>query len=152
MPTETTPTSTMPTATNAWGDTKIAVILRDDLPAWQKLNMTAFLVSGVAHTAPESIGEAYADADGTKYLPMLGQPVLVFAAGSDELTRSLDRALGRDVVPAVFTEDLFATGNDVDNRAAVAAVARADLHLTGLAMRADRRDIDKITKGLRLHG
>jgi hypothetical protein len=142
----------MDTEMSARPETKIAVILRDDLPAWQKLNMTAFLVSGVAHTAPESIGEAYADADGTKYLPMFGQPVLVFAASSDELTRTLDRALRRDVSPAVFTEDLFATGNDIDNRAAVAAVARADLRLTGLALRADRREVDKITKGLRLHG
>ncbi len=102
--------STMTTEMSARPDTKIAVILREDLAAWQKLNMTAFLVSGVAHTAPESIGEAYADADGTKYLPMFGQPVLVFAATSDELTRSLDRALARNVVPAVFTEELFATG------------------------------------------
>ena len=28
--------------------TKIAVVIRDDLPVWQKLNMTAFLASGVA--------------------------------------------------------------------------------------------------------
>jgi hypothetical protein len=143
--------STMTTEMSARPDTKIAVILREDLAAWQKLNMTAFLVSGVAHVAPESIGEAYGDADGTKYLPMFGQPVLVFAATSDELTRSLDRALARNVVPAVFTEELFATGNDVDNRAAVAAVVRSELRLTGLALRADRRDVDKITKGLRLH-
>ncbi len=143
--------STMTTEMSARPDTKIAVILREDLAAWQKLNMTAFLVSGVAHTAPESIGEAYADADGTKYLPMFGQPVLVFAATSDELTRSLDRALTRNVVPAVFTDELFATGNDVDNRAAVAAVVRDELRLTGLALRADRRHVDKITKGLRLH-
>ncbi len=132
-------------------DTKIAVILREDLPTWQKLNMTAFLVSGVAHTAPESIGEHYADADGTKYLPMFGQPVMVFAADAEGMRRTIDRALSRDVVPAVFTDELFATGNDIDNRAAVAAVARADLRLAGLALRADRRDVDKITKGLRLH-
>ena len=131
--------------------TKIAVLLRTDLPMWQKLNMTAFLVSGIAHTAPESVGEAYQDADGTKYLPMFGQPVLVFGTDSAGLTRSLDRALHRGVVPAVFTEELFATGNDVDNRAAVAAVRLGDLRLAGLAVRADRRDIDRITKGLRLH-
>ncbi|SFQ39113.1 Protein of unknown function [Amycolatopsis rubida] len=29
-------------------DTKIAVLLRDDLASWQRLNVTAFLVSGVA--------------------------------------------------------------------------------------------------------
>ena len=29
-------------------DTKIAVVLRDDLAVWQKTNVTAFLVSGIA--------------------------------------------------------------------------------------------------------
>jgi hypothetical protein len=52
----------------------------------------------------------------------------------------------------VFTEELFATGNDVDNRAAVAAVEREKLRLTGIAFRSDRRHVDKIVKGLRLHG
>ena len=77
---------------------------------------------------------------------------MVFAADAEGMRRTFDRALSRESCPAVFTEDLFSTGNDVDNRAAVANVARADLALTGLALRADRRDVDKITKGLRLHG
>ena len=132
-------------------DTKIVVIVRDDAEVWQRLNMTAFLTSGVAARHPESIGEDYVDADGTKYLPMFGQPVLVFLAGKDDLTRAFDRALARDVTVSVFTGDLFATGNDADNRAAVADVPRAELDVTGLAFRAHRRDADKITKGLRLH-
>ncbi len=132
-------------------DTKIAIIVRDDLPTWQKLNLTAFLTSGVTHLAPEAVGDPYEDADGTKYAPMLGQPVLVFASDRAGLTRSLERALSRGIVPAVYTEDLFATGNDVDNRAAVAAVPRADLNLAGIALRGPRRDVDKVTKGLVLH-
>src|SRR3954454_15795158 len=84
-------------------DTKIAVVLRADLAPWQELNVTAFLASGVATGAPESIGEHYADADGTKYLPIFGQPVLVYAAeGRDDLARVLDKALARDLMPAIF--------------------------------------------------
>lgn len=132
-------------------DTKIVVVVRDDTAIWQRLNMTAFLTSGVAARHPESIGEDYVDADGTKYLPMFGQPVLVFTAGKDYLVRVLDRALARDVTVSVFTSDLFTTGHDIANRAAVAAVPRAELDVTGVAFRADRRDADKITKGLRLH-
>ena len=45
--------------------TKIAVVIRDDLPVWEKLNMTAFLASGVAASAPDAVGADYADADGT---------------------------------------------------------------------------------------
>jgi hypothetical protein len=132
-------------------DTKIVVVLRADVPVWQKLNMTAFLASGVAATAPESIGENYADADGTKYLPMFGQPAMVFEASADELARTLERALARGAVPAVFTATLFDTGHDAANRAAVAAVRRPELDLVGVAFRTDRRDADKITRGLRLH-
>ena len=65
-------------------DTKIAVLLRDDLASWQRLNVTAFLVSGIAATQPELVGEPYEDADGTQYLPMFRQPVLVFE-GTKEL-------------------------------------------------------------------
>lgn len=59
-------------------DTKIAVLLRDDLEPWQRLNVTAFVVSGLGTASPEVIGEPYADADDTVYLPMFRQPVLIF--------------------------------------------------------------------------
>jgi len=131
--------------------TKIAVVISDDLPVWQKLNMTAFLASGVAAIAPDAIGADYADADGTRYSPMFGQPVLVFEGDATRLARTLERAVSRGVIPTVFTTDLFATGDDTANRAAVAAVPRADLNLAGIAIRADRKIVDKITEGLRLH-
>lgn len=43
-------------------DTKVALIVRDDLAAWQKLNVVAFLATGVAAEAPEALGEPYEDA------------------------------------------------------------------------------------------
>jgi hypothetical protein len=133
-------------------DTKIVVVLREDLPTWQKLNVTAFLASGVAATAHDAIGEHYVDADGTRYAPMFGQPVLVFAADADRLARTVNRALTRGVQPAVFTADLFGTGHDAANRAAVAATTRADLDLVGVGLRGARKAVDKIVDGLRLHG
>jgi hypothetical protein len=132
-------------------ETKIAIVVREDLASWQKLNMTAFLAAAIAADAPESIGEHYEDADGTKYLATFGQPAMVFAGTGAELTRTRERALARGVVPAIFTEDLFATGNDADNRAAVRAVATADLDLVGLALRAPHRDADAVLRGLPRH-
>ncbi|HEY2205251.1 MAG TPA: DUF2000 domain-containing protein [Pseudonocardia sp.] len=132
-------------------DTKIAVLLRDDLPTWQRLNVTAFLVSGIAGARPELVGEPYADADGTPYLAMFGQPVLVFAGTKETLTAARERALGRELPLAVFTSDLFVTGNDRVNRAAVRAVPGADLDLVGLAVHGPRNAVDKILKGARLH-
>lgn len=132
-------------------DTKIAVILRADLPVWQKLNMTAFLVSGIAATQPDVIGADYEDASGNVYLPMFGQPVLVFAGDAAQLRAAYERARSRDLPFALFTEDLFATGNDRDNRATVKAVAGDDLRIVGLALRAEKRAVDKVVKGLALH-
>lgn len=131
--------------------TKIAIVVRTDLPTWQKLNVAAFLASGIAASSPESIGRGYNDADGTRYTPLFGQPVMVFGADRERLTRTLNRALSRGVVPAIFTTELFTTGHDEANRAAVAAAARDSLDLAGIAIRADRRTIDKIVDGLRLH-
>lgn len=132
--------------------TKIAVLLRDDLAVWQRLNVTAFVVSGVAGTQPELLGEDYADADGTRYLPMFGQPVMIFEGGAQTLAAAHRRAVERGLACAVFTEELFKTGNDADNRAAVSAVHRADLRLVGMALHGPKNAVDKALKGARLHG
>jgi hypothetical protein len=132
-------------------DTKIAVLLRDDLETWQRLNVAAFLTSGITAAYPQLVGEPYADADGTAYLAMLGQPVLVLEGDRDLLTAAHERCLRRDLVPSVFTADLFRTGNDDDNRAAVAAVPRAGLDLVGLGIHGPRNAVDKIVKGARMH-
>jgi hypothetical protein len=132
-------------------ETKIAVLLRDDLATWQRLNVTAFLVSGIAGRTPELIGEDYVDADGTVYQPMFRQPVLVFEGDRDTLAAAHARALDRGVRPAVFTADLFATGNDDDNRAAVRRAPRDKLDLVGLAIHGQKNAVDKILKGAHLH-
>jgi hypothetical protein len=132
-------------------DTKIAVVIRADLEAWQKLNVSAFLTSGITAAFPECVGEQYEDGSGTRYLSMIGQPILIYGADRPALTRALERALARDVTPAVYTEDMFKTTHDAANRQAVKAVIRGELNLVGLAMRAERKIIDKIVDGLKFH-
>lgn len=132
-------------------DTKIAVLLREDLETWQRLNVTAFLVSGLGTAVPEVIGEPYADADDTPYLPMFRQPVMVFEGPKELLTTAHTRAVSRGVILSVFTSDLFATGNDRDNRAAVRAVRRDGMDLVGLAVHGPRNAVDKTVKGASMH-
>ena len=132
-------------------ETKIAVLLRDDLLPWQALNVTAFLASAVAGSFPEVIGQPYADADGTAYLPMFRQPVLVLTGDARLLETAHERALARGLAVAVFTEELFATGHDEANRAAVRAVPTERLDLVGIGLRAPHRDADAILRGLRRH-
>jgi hypothetical protein len=133
-------------------DTKVAVVVRDDLAAWQRLNVTAFLMSGIsAQAGPEAIGEDYVDGDGRGYLPLLVQPVLIFETGAAKLRTMRERAERRDVPVAIYTAEMFTTGNDADNRAAVRAVATADLDLVGLGVRAAHRDVDAIMRGAERH-
>jgi hypothetical protein len=133
-------------------DTKVAVVLRDDLAVWQKANVTAFLISGIAGTDPSLVGEPYVDGSGNRYLPMLRQPIMVFAADAAGLRRAYERAMQRGVDRlAIYTAELFATGHDEANRAAVAAVPADELDLVGIALRAERKTVDKVLDRLRPH-
>jgi hypothetical protein len=133
-------------------DTKVAVAVRDDLEVWQRLNVTAFLISGVAAAASaEAIGEDYLDADGNRYLPLLVQPVIVLEAGAEKLKTVRERAQRRDVPIALYTWEMFTTGHDAANRAAVRAVAADDLDIVGIALRAPHRDADAVLRGLSRH-
>jgi hypothetical protein len=132
-------------------DTKIAVVVRTDLEPWQKLNVASFLSGGIAAAFPECIGSPYLDSSGTKYQSLIGQPILIYGADRAALMRALERALARNVTPAVYIEDMFKTTHDEANRAAVKAVARADLNLVGIAVRAERKVVDKIVDGLKFH-
>lgn len=127
-------------------------MVRENLATWQKLNVASFLAGGLVGAAPELGGEPYQDGSGRFYGPLIRQPVLIFAATTEELQQVLQRAQGRSVRAHLYTNELFSTGNDIDNRAAVAAVATADLDLVGLGLHGERKDIDKIIKGLKLHG
>ena len=133
-------------------DTKVAVVVRDDLAVWQRLNVTAFLMSGVIGAAEaDAIGPPYVDGSDVAYLGMLVQPVLVYEATGAKLRTVHARALSRGVPFAIYTFDLFATGHDDDNRAAVRAVPTDALDLVGIALRAAHKDADGVLRGLKRH-
>lgn len=133
-------------------DTKIAIVLRDDLAGWERVNVTAFLASGVTAARPELVGEAYADAAGTAYLALLGRPVTALETDAATLAAVRERAVRRGLDVALFTADMFATGHDQANRAVVAAVQPSDLDVVGLGLHGPRGAVDKSVKGARLHG
>ncbi len=132
-------------------DTKIAIVVRDDLASWQKLNVACFLSGGLVGSHPQLAGEPYVDASGQVYGRLIRQPVLVFSASAEELQKTLRRALERGLTPSLYTKELFATGHDAANRAAVASVSTEALDVVGLGLHGDRKEVDKATKGLPLH-
>ena len=80
-------------------DSKIAIVVRGDLAAWQRLDVTAFLASGIAAGCGEIIGKPCEDGSGHRYLEMFRQPVLVYAADGPALGVVRERAVVR-AVPA----------------------------------------------------
>jgi hypothetical protein len=132
-------------------DTKFAIVLRDDLAAWQALNVTAFLTSGIAAQFPDIIGEAYRDRSGNVYNALSIQPMIVLAADREIMTAIHRRSLERNVTTSLYIEEMFSTGHDAANRAVFAEFAPEDAKVVGIALRAEKKIVDKITKGARMH-
>lgn len=132
-------------------DTKIAIIVRDDLATWQKLNVTAFLMSGITGANPDLIGSPYRDRDNNTHLPMSVQPVIVLSGAANVLTNIRNRARDRGVETVAYIEEMFATGHDEANRAVFAEHASDEFNTVGIALRAEKKIVDKITKGAKMH-
>ena len=132
-------------------DTKIAIVVRSDLQTWQKLNVTAFLATGVAGANPDKLGEAYLDASGRTHARMLGQPLMVFGADLNELQAVHRKVWELGLECAAYVGAMFETGQDAANRTVFAAEDAARPDLVGLAVWGAKKDVDKTFKGLKLH-
>jgi len=132
-------------------DTKVAILVLNDLPVWQKLNVTAFIATGISGAVPHAMGTPYEDAAGRRHAPLLGQPMLIFAATPEILQRAWQQSIQRDLVRAPYVRAMFETGHDEANRA-VFKIEPADApDLVGLALYGPKKDIDKAIKGASLH-
>ncbi len=133
-------------------DTKIALVLKTSLPAWQKLNVAAFLASAVAIQFPETHGQSFRNASGTTYLPFLKQPVLVYQADDEkDLHRAAQRATERGVHLGIYTEPLFATKGEAENAAVFARFTNENQPLVGLVVYGGAKQVGKALDGLKLH-
>lgn len=132
-------------------DTKIAIVLRNNLAGWQTLNVTAFLMAGITGQHPQIIGEPYKDRAGNLYNALSIQPIIVLSADEATIATIHRRALERDVTTSLFIEEMFATGHDAANRAVFSEYAPDDAKVVGIALRADKKVVDKITKGAVMH-
>ena len=132
-------------------DTKIAIVVREDLAVWQKLNVTAFLTSGIVGSDGELLGERYEDAAGNLYTPLAIQPMIVLSADEKTINSVYRRALERSARLSLYIEDMFKTGHDAANRAVVRQYEPDEMKVVGLALREDRKTVDKITKGAKMH-
>ena len=131
-------------------NTKIAIVLRSNLQSWQKLNVTAFLSTGIVGQFPDIIGEPYRDRAGNTYNALSIQPMIVLSADEATIATIHRRSLERGVTSSIFIEEMFSTGHDVANRAVFSEFTPEDAKVVGIALRAEKKVVDKITKGARM--
>ena len=60
-------------------------------------------------------------------------------------------ASDRGIRLSLYIEDMFATGHDAANCAAVRQYPPKTMNVVGLALHEDKKLADKVTKGARMH-
>jgi hypothetical protein len=133
-------------------DNKIAIVIKNDLQNWQKLNVTAFLASSVAIQFPETHGKLLVSASGSAYLPFFKHPILVYKADTDEqLQRAFIRAKERELNIGIYSGAQFATKNEEQNLEVIGSRADDELDLVGVIVYGPNKKVNKALDGLKFH-
>jgi len=133
-------------------DHKIAIIIKNDLLDWQKLNAAAFLASSVAIQFPQTHGRAFTNASGSVYLPFIKHPILIYKAETDEqLKRTFKRAKEREINIGIYTKPLFATKNEEENHIEIGKATDEEQDLAGIVLYGENKKVDKAVDGLKFH-
>jgi hypothetical protein len=132
---------------------RLVFVLHPGLPAWQSLNITAFLASGLASVRPDLIGLPYVDGSGVHHASLFSQPVVVLQAETAQLQALLVRARsGGDTGTSVFVRGMLLTSNDEANRANVSTVATESLDLLGIGLVGPKNKLGKLLDGVAKYG
>lgn len=131
---------------------KIALVIKNDLADWQKLNVASFLASSVAIQFPDTHGNAFVNASGSVYLPFIKHPILIYKAETEaELNRAFNRAKERGLSLGIYTQPLFATKNEEENHIQIANATDEDQVLVGIAVYGEAKKVSKALEGLKFH-
>ena len=131
---------------------KIAIIIRNDLQDWQKLNVAAFLAGSVAIKFPDTHGRAFVTANESEYLPFFRQPIFIYAASDEiQIKRSFNRAKERALNIGIYTRPLFTTKNEEANLAEIAQYRDDEQDLAGIVIYGESKKVDKAVKDLKFH-
>ena len=133
-------------------DKKISIVIKSDLPVWQKLNAAAFLASSVAIRFEETHGKAFVNASGSEFLPFIKHPILIYKADNDtQLRRAFKRAKERELHIGIYTSPLFDTKNEEENLVEISKYTDDEQELAGIIIYGENRKVDKALDGLKFH-
>ena len=91
-------------------DTKIAVVVREDLAVWQKLNVTAFLMSGITGQYPGILADSYFDAEGRRFNSLCKRPIICMVTDANTLRLIHLRAIERNIQTSAHRGDVCHRG------------------------------------------
>ena len=108
-------------------------------------------MSGIIGKHPELIGKEYLDKSANSYLALSQQPAVILEADTTKIGKIHERIISRSTASALYIRDMFSTYNDDDNRNTVLKYDSSELPLVGIAIREEKKLVDKVTKGAKLH-
>ncbi len=76
---------------------------------------------------------------------------MIYGASADELRDIHTKALKRELPMTIYTEEIFKTYHDQENRDMVAKYDTEALNLVGLGLIGKKNQVDRTVKGLKLH-
>ncbi|MFS4470335.1 DUF2000 family protein [Chryseobacterium sp. T20] len=133
-------------------DKKVAIVIKDDLLPWQKLNVVSFLAGSIAIEFPETHGEKFVTADHEEFLAFIKHPTLIYKADNTEkLQRAFRRSRDRELSIGVYTQQLFATRSGEENVLEIAKHPADHLDLVGIIVYGENKKVDKALDGLKFH-
>ncbi|MCT4590910.1 MAG: DUF2000 domain-containing protein [Carboxylicivirga sp.] len=134
-------------------ENKVAMVIKNDLMDWQKLNVASFLASSVAVKFPETHGKAFVNASESEYLPFIKHPILVYKADDQaQINRAFQRAKQRDLDIGIYTKPLFSTKNEDENHVEISKCTDENQELVGIIIYGENKKVNKALNGLKFHG
>ncbi len=130
---------------------KIALVILEDLPMWQKLNIASFLSSSIATAFPETHGKPLRNKS-DQYLPFIKHPILIYKADNQEqIKRAFNRAKERGLHIGIYTKPLFSTKDEEGNHIEIGKYTDEEQELVGIVLYGENKQVDKALNGLKFH-
>ncbi|MFB7507311.1 DUF2000 domain-containing protein [Streptomyces broussonetiae] len=131
--------------------TKVALVLREDLPMAHAANTSAVLALSLGGRIGEAIGRDGEDASGGVHPGLNTHPIPVLTASAEELNLLLERARTTDGVQLVSLTETARRARDYEDYLTdLKAAPAGDLEYLGVIVHGPRTDVSRLTRRLSL--
>ncbi|MFD5076487.1 DUF2000 domain-containing protein [Streptomyces sp. NPDC058371] len=133
--------------------TKVTLVLRDDLPVSHAVNASAVLALSLGGRLGSSLGHDGEDASGGVHAGLNTHPIPVLSASEAELRTLLERVGAADEVQLVALNETARQARDYDTYLAELKTTPANtLEYLGVIVHGPRNKVSKLTRHLPLMG